>query len=137
VCGDFNKLVHEREEITAGSAESNVFCLHGRKQRDLRLHFARPDDRAVGKCDDMPSSTADAVGIIAVFVFPEPSKVCIGVAIEMKSIRRVDAKVPFHDALLEQKYIARTGARQRRDLDVNERSNREASQQHWYSLWFR
>jgi hypothetical protein len=77
--------IEEREEIFAGLAERNVFCLHC-GEGDLSLKLTLPNNGAVGNTDNTASTTSDTMWILGVFMVVETSEVGVRIAINVEYI---------------------------------------------------
>eukprot|EP00957_Ditylum_brightwellii_P059264 4499075-Ditylum_brightwellii.AAC.1 len=77
------KELFERKELATGSGQGNILALHC-ALRDESLEFAAPQDRAVGRHDDIAGSGLDAMGVLVIFCSPQAHKVGINITINLK-----------------------------------------------------
>ena len=71
------------EEVLAGSAKGNIFCLHG-GEHNLRLEAGTPEDRTTKGQDDIASMAAGTMWVLWVFIAIEPGKISIRIAVHTR-----------------------------------------------------
>ena len=72
--------VHDRKQILTCRAQRHIFGLH-RRQRDLRLKFAYPQNGTTGQQNHVASAAANTVWILGMLMAPQSSKISIRITI--------------------------------------------------------